>query len=513
MSDRHHEADEQGGHLLLNGGDPSGDHVDKEAEADSGVSDEKMGEDTMSNRAGASSAEVAGGPPSAAFMAGLTLHPAQQRFVACAERFSFYVGGVGAGKTYAGAVRAIAHAFDHPGSLGLIGAPTYPMLRDVTARTFFELLDGWVGAAETESKTPPEKARPSSPYTYHKSEGHLRLANGSEILFRSLDEPDRIRGLTLAWFWLDEAPQCGHHAWQLLKGRLRQRGNETAGWATGTPRGRDGFARDFELAPRPNHLLVRASTLDNRPNLPEGYVEDLGYDGAFYEQEVLGRFTDFEGLVYFFDASDGGHLRAPAPGATFARVIGGVDWGYVNPTAACVFGLDGDRRAWQLAEFYQRRAGLSEVVLPALVELTRTHGVQQWWCGPDEPEHIAALTAALRREGLACRVTAADDAVVAGIQTVSGLLARRGDGTRGLYVSPTCVATIGEYGTYQYEPVPEGERRDPAEHPLKQGDHALDATRYALHSELGRSGRTEAYLAEMRRWVELRSSPPGESFP
>jgi Terminase large subunit, T4likevirus-type, N-terminal len=473
--------------------------------------------------------------PSAAFLSGLTLHPAQARFVACAERFSFYVGGVGAGKTYAGAVRAIARAHDHPGSLGLIGAPTYPMLRDVTARTFFELLDGWLGEegvqpvgvqpyAPTDRPAPSPsvssvssvssvvKARPSLPYTYHKTEGHLRLPYGSEILFRSLDEPDRIRGLNLAWFWLDEAAKCGHHAWQLLKGRLRQRGYVTAGWATGTPRGRDGFARDFELAPRPHHLLVRASTLDNLHNLPEGYVEDLGYEGAFYDQEVLGRFTDFEGLVYFFDASDGGHLRAPEPGATFARVIGGVDWGYVNPTAACVFGLDGDRRAWQLAEFYQRRAGLSDVVLPALVELTRTHGVQEWWCGPDEPEHIDALTAALRREGLACRATAADDAVVAGIQTVSGLLAWRADGTRGLCVSPGCVATIAEYGTYQYEPVPESERRNPAEHPLKQGDHALDATRYALHSELSRWGHTEAYLDWLRRWVELQSAPTGESF-
>ena len=57
--------------------------------------------------------------------------------------------------------------------------------------------------------------------------------------------------------------------------------------------------------------------------------------------------------------------------------------------------------------------------------------------------------------------------------------------------------------------MPEGERRDPDEHPLKQGDHALDATRYALHTELSRSGRTEAYLAELQQWVELRRRPAG----
>jgi hypothetical protein len=30
-------------------------------------------------------------------------------------------------------------------------------------------------------------------------------------------------------------------------------------------------------------------------------------------------------------------------------------------------------------------------------------------------------------------------------------------------------------------------------------DHAMDATRYALHGELGEAAKTEAYLAEMQR--------------
>lgn len=115
-----------------------------------------------------------------------TLNPVQWDFVYSASRFSFYVGGLGAGKTTAGAMRAILWAIAHPGSLGVIGAPTYPMLRDATARTFFALLPAEVIAS------------------YNKTEGHLTLRNGSEILLRSLDAPDRLRGLNLSWFWLDE---------------------------------------------------------------------------------------------------------------------------------------------------------------------------------------------------------------------------------------------------------------------------------------------------------------------
>ena len=433
------------------------------------------------------------------------LNAPQTAFVTTSARFSLYVGGIGAGKTTAGAVRAILRAHRDPGSLGLIGAPTYPMLHDATQRTFFELL-------------PPEYIS-----TYSKTSGHLILANGAEVLFRSLDAPDHARGLNLAWFWLDEAPLAGYYAWKVLKGRLRQRGFATTAWATGTPHGRDGFWLDFEGQPRRNHALIRASTHDNAVNLPPDFITELGYSGAFALQEIEGLFVAFEGLVYAFDASSQGHLRDPRPNAVWSEVIGGIDWGYANPTAALVFGLDGDGRAWQLEEFYQRRAGLEEVVLPAVLDLTRRHNVRRWYCGPDEPEHITALAAALARQGLPALALKADNAVRSGIQTVTGLLALRPDGTRGLYVSPRCVHTIAEYGSYQYQPSapisPGGgasggsadriSERSPSEQPLKQNDHALDATRYALHTHLSQARATNAYLDALMRRVSSRLPASG----
>lgn len=420
----------------------------------------------------------------------LLLHRAQDAFVRCDAKFCFYVGGVGAGKTFAGAVRAIRYALAYPRSLGYIGAPTYAMLRDVTERAFFDLLPAGL-----------ELSR-------NKTQHSLRLTNNSEVLFRSLDQPDRSRGLNLAWFWLDEAPLCTYYAWQVLKGRLRQRGIPSgahAGWATGTPKGRDNYYRDFEQTPRPHHQLFRAATTANLHNLPPGYIEDLGYTGAFAEQEIEGQFVAFEGLVYQFDASEGGNLRAAPPDKTFDRVIGGVDWGFHNPVAAVVFGLDGDGRAWQLAEYYTRGAEIKEVAVPALLDLTRRHHVAVWHCGPDEPEHIQILDNALVHEGIDCRADRAENAVVAGLQTVTRLLARRADGTHGLYVDPACTNTIAEYAEYRYEPGEraDGARRDPAERPLKHHDHALDATRYALHTELGRSARSAAYLARTQRQAAL----------
>ena len=62
--------------------------------------------------------------------------------------------------------------------------------------------------------------------------------------------------------------------------------------------------------------------------------------------------------------------------------------------------------------------------------------------------------------------------------------------------------TIAEYGTYAYATSPsDGRKRDPSEEPVKQSDHALDATRYAPHTVLREHAATEAYLAEMQRYV------------
>jgi hypothetical protein len=75
----------------------------------------------------------------------------------------------------------------------------------------------------------------------------------------------------------------------------------------------------------------------------------------------------------------------------------------------------------------------------------------------------------------------------------------------GLLIDPGCINTIAEYGMYRYPAAPEGTalKRDPRDEPVKLMDHAMDATRYALHGELdgelGEAARTQAYLAAMQR--------------
>ena len=106
--------------------------------------------------------------------------PSQQRFLASRAFTKGFSGPVGSGKTYALCYEALQCTARNPGRVGLIGAPTYPMLRDVTLTTMLEILE--------------EKR---IPYSYLKQENVLTLERSkSKILFRSLERFDLLLNAT-----------------------------------------------------------------------------------------------------------------------------------------------------------------------------------------------------------------------------------------------------------------------------------------------------------------------------
>jgi len=66
--------------------------------------------------------------------------PSQKQFHNLNGRFKGFSGPIGCGKSQALCQEAIRLSYLNPGRLGLMGAPTYPMLRDATQATLFEIL-------------------------------------------------------------------------------------------------------------------------------------------------------------------------------------------------------------------------------------------------------------------------------------------------------------------------------------------------------------------------------------
>src|SRR4029077_19997779 len=166
------------------------------------------------------------------------------------------------------------------GRTGLIGAPTYPMLRDATQVALIEILES-----------------NRIPYEWNRAENFLVLRETrSRILFRAVEEFERLRGSNLAWFGLDELTYTSEEAWLRLEGRLRDpKAARLCGFAVWTPKGYDWVHERFIASRVEGYETVVAKPFENRfllDRIPD-YYERLksSYDGRFYEQEVLGEYT------------------------------------------------------------------------------------------------------------------------------------------------------------------------------------------------------------------------------
>jgi len=211
----------------------------------------------------------------------------QKKFHDLGDRFKGFSGPVGSGKSKALCYEALRLAYENPGLPGLIGAPTYPLLRDVTRAIFLEVLD-----------------ENNIPHQLHKAVNVISLPEcGSEVLFRTLEHPERLRGTNLAWFGVDEASYCKEQSWLRLEARLRHpRASRLCGFGAWTPKGFDWvYGRFIGEEKLDGYGAVVAKPFENVA-LPADFYDRLkgSYDERFYEQEVLGKYLNvFAGQVYW----------------------------------------------------------------------------------------------------------------------------------------------------------------------------------------------------------------------
>ena len=367
----------------------------------------------------------------------IRLNPIQDDFLLCRDRFTAFIGGIGSGKTFAGCVKALYHS--KRDTLGLIVAPTYPMMRDATLRTFQEIAG-------------------DSIESFNKSEMTMKIKGGGEILFRSADNPDRLRGPNLSWAHMDEGAMCPPGTWEVIIGRLRADGKAGPCWITTTPNGRNWLYKRRE-----DMTVFKSRTQDN-PYLAREFVQSLeaSYTGEFARQELFGEFISLEGLVYGgFSESDNIKSR---PASDFNTWYLAMDEGYTNPAVILLVGEDGDGRLHVAREYYERGKLQSEVVQAAAS------------MGPVSMAAVdaaaAGLIADLRDNGI--NATPAKGRVLDGIRAVQNLLLVQGDGKPRLTVEPDCVNIINEFQSYVWKPE--------KDEPVKENDHALDALRYLINA-------------------------------
>jgi PBSX family phage terminase large subunit len=296
----------------------------------------------------------------------------------------------------------------------------------------------------------------------------------------------RIRGLTLALAYVDEASLVTRAFWGQLLFRLSIPGAML--FATTNPDSPAHWLKR-EYLDRADQLGLHSwhFTLDDNPALTDEYVAAIKAEnvGLFRKRFVEGLWVAAEGAIYdMLDLDPAGAHRADWD-VVRPRLAGrywlGVDYGTTNPTHAVLLALGIDERLYVAGEWVhdgRAQRSLSDAeqaqrLATWLEEGAGIPGASGVW-----PERTAVDPSAasfrrqLRNDGWSGLVPA-DNPVLDGIRNVSSLLAAH----RLQFVAEAAPELERQLLGYVWD---EKAQRKGEDEPLKQDDHGPDGLRYGV---------------------------------
>lgn len=406
-----------------------------------------------------------------------------------AAKYIRYLGGVGSGKSLSGCICILSWAVLYPGDY-VICRQFGTDLRDTTYKTFLEIC-------------------PKELIADHRiAERTIRIKNAygtlSNIYFRGLDEPDKLRSMNLNGGLIDEGNQTSEEAFALLQGRLRGKHVRKLIYVTNSS-GRNWlwkywvdkgcFKTDWV---KNQFYNIHAPSTENI-HLPPGYVQSMleSYSDDRIKREVLANEDSFTGQVYpefKRDIHVVKPFRIPDHWERHIRI----DHGFRNPAAALFFAVSPDSEVYLYKELYESEWLIHEIVGGKKVHAQDKPGIAAL-AGLDKFVSAKIDPSTKNRRGvtgtsdfdeyyrvwpkkLPPLATAKNDVQV-GIDRVKSYLKVNPKNNRPLcYIFDTCTETLGEMVTYKYPELKEGQADTKAESekPVKAHDHAMDAFRYMI---------------------------------
>ena len=371
--------------------------------------------------------------------------------------------GVGGGKTILGCFEILSMLFENPKTVAYIFEPTYKMVRRVLIPT---LESKWLLGN-------PIEANPTVT-AYNKGDNCIEFIDDQTLWFGGLEEPEFAEGTNVDVVLLDEAQYVKKFAesQDVILRRLRGSGKTdhdiTSSIVTTTPPPLLPNCRlyDFYENPEtrsPESKVYRWSMLDN-PFTSQKYKEEIlrTHHGNLAKRFVDGLFAPMGIGSFDYDATIHEIKGLSEQRLVFRSIIYGIDFGWTNPAAVVAMGFDGDDRAYILDEFYQNRCQI-ETLIQETKEMQRVWGKGKVICDRSEPQAIDMFNKA-GWNAIADEIKRDD-----GIHELGGRFKLQGDGRPRIYVDSQCVNWIHEVMVYDAE--------------VKENDHAIDATRYAIMAD------------------------------
>ena len=301
----------------------------------------------------------------------------------------------------------------------------------------------------------------------------IELSNHSTIRMGSVNQVDSVVGRSYDLIIFDEAALVdGRDAFNVALRPTLDKENSKALFIS-TPRGRNnwfaefwyrGFSDEF-----PEWASIKATYHEN-PRISEQDIIEAKktMSEAEFNQEYMADFNVFEGQVWAFNhekcLSDLSEIDTSR-----MDIFAGMDVGYKDPTAFCVFGYDWDSETYYLLDEYLDAERTTEQHAMEIQKL-----IQKWDIDYIYIDSAAQQTRFDFAQNYDITTINAKKSVLDGIGHVAGVV----DNDK-LIVHQACHESISSLDQYQWDPNPNLLKEKPKHN---YASHMADAIRYALYS-------------------------------
>jgi len=361
------------------------------------------------------------------------------------KRINVIYGGAGSGKSYSIAQLFIRRLYEEENIRMLVLRKTLPALRITAYQLVLDLLREY-----------------DLPFTLNKSE--MLIRNGTnEILFKSLDDPEKIKSYEGNYLWIEEATEITYEDFTQLNLRLRRKNQNNINqmYLTFNPISRFHWLNTQLIESTREDIAIHHSTYKDNPFLSREYIAELEglTDENFYKVYTLGEFGELKNIIYT-------NYNIEDLPTNYESTIYGLDFGFNNPTALLEVNIK-DNEYYERELLYETHLTNQDLIgkLKSLIRSDCTI-----YADSAEPARIEEIS----RAGFDIR--SADKSVKDGIDFIK---------SQRIHIDRNSPNLIAEKHGYKYREDRNGNIFD---EPVKFRDHLMDCERYAIYTARNTSG-------------------------
>ena len=293
----------------------------------------------------------------------------------------------------------------------------------------------------------------------------ITLPNESVLLFKGLDDPEKIKSITdITDIWCEECSELSLDEFTQLDLRLRAQSGNLQIFVSFNPVSKQNFVYQKWFANgTPDNTFVLHTTYKDNKFLPKEYIDALlekqKSNPTYYKIYALGEFCTLDKLVYYnWKVEDFDHTQIKG------KLLVGLDFGYTNDPTALVASVMTDKKIYIFKEWVD-----TNKTNPQIAQVIKSLGLQKSTiiCDSAEPKSIQEL----RQNGIyaARESTKGPDSIIHGIQKLWEYE---------IIVHPSCTETITEFENYAWQK--DKTTGEYINKPIDMFNHCMDALRYSL---------------------------------